>query len=61
MEKTIEKLDAAYQLLSLLSVNGNNVDILAAARSKLRGVKEELEKLEAQKEEGGVESNELDG
>lgn len=42
MNETMKKLDEAFQLLSAISVSGDAVDVMAAARNKLRQVYAEL-------------------
>ena len=49
MNETMKKLDEAFQLLSTISVAGDAVDVMAAARNKLRQVYAELQKLEGEK------------
>lgn len=45
MEKLLKELDTAFGLISSVPVSGENVDVMAAARNKLRGVYAELKKL----------------
>ena len=45
MEKLLKELDIAFSLISSVPVSGENVDVMAAARNKLRGVYAELKKL----------------
>lgn len=52
MDELIKEVDLTYKMLSSLLVNGDNVDIVAAAKSKLRKISAELGKLNgANKEE----------
>lgn len=44
MKELINELDAALAILSTLSVSGDAVDMMAAAKTKLRRAKRELEK-----------------
>lgn len=52
MNETMKKLDEAFQLLSTISVAGDAVDVMAAARSKLRKVYNDLAELNKEKQEG---------
>lgn len=42
MNETMKKLDEAFKLLSSIPVSGDAVDIMAAARNKLRQVYADL-------------------
>ena len=52
MEELKKELNAVYQLISIVSVSGDSVDAIAAARAKLKRVFNELEKMSE-----GVEGN----
>lgn len=38
MDEIMRELDTVYRMVSSLTVNGDNVDIVAAVRSKLRKI-----------------------
>lgn len=38
MDEIVRELDTVYRMVSSLTVNGDNVDIVAAVRSKLRKI-----------------------
>lgn len=44
MTKTMQELDAAFRLLSTISVRGDDVESMAVAKSKIKMVFLELEK-----------------
>lgn len=46
MEELIKEVEAAFQLLSAVPVSGDNVDVMAVVRNKLRNVHAGLKKLE---------------
>ena len=46
MHEIKDELDAVYKMISAIPVMGDNVDTIAAARSKLRKIYAELTKLE---------------
>jgi hypothetical protein len=46
MKELMEELDAAYRMMSSVPVTGDAIDLIAAARAKLRHVCSELEKME---------------
>lgn len=51
MEEIMKELDSIYRMVSSLTVNGDNVDIVAATRSKLRKVAASINEMnEAAKE-----------
>lgn len=50
MENLLKELDIAFSLISSIPVSGEAVDVMAAARNKLRGVYAELKKLGAEAE-----------
>ena len=50
MNKILNELDEIFQLVSAISVKGDSVDIMAAARSKLRNVYSELKTIELSSE-----------
>ena len=47
MKELIVELDAAYRMMSSVPVTGDAIDLMAAARAKLRHVCAELEKMES--------------
>ena len=49
MKETMKKLDEAFKLLSAIPVSGDAVDVMAAARNKLRQVYAELNQQEGEK------------
>lgn len=53
MKNIIDELDIAFRLISTIPVTGDNVEVMAAAKSKLRRVWEELAKLKGGDTGGG--------
>lgn len=45
MNELLKELDSTYQLISCIPVYGDSVDAMAAARSKLRRIRAELENM----------------
>ena len=52
MENVLKELDSAFRIISTIPVSGDNVEIMAAAKAKLRAVYAELSKQEGT-ENGG--------
>ena len=52
MENVLKELDYAFRIISTIPVSGDNVEIMAAAKAKLRAAYAELSKLEGA-ENGG--------
>lgn len=50
MTKTMQELDAAFRLLSTISVRGDDVESMAVAKSKIKMVFLELEKMNSEQE-----------
>lgn len=48
MTEILKELELAYRMISMISVSGDSVDNMAAARSKLRSIYAELEKMESE-------------
>lgn len=46
MNKLLEDLDVAYRMISAIAVSGDAVDLMSAARAKIRSVCAELDKVE---------------
>ena len=46
MSKLIEDLEVAYQMISAIPVSGDAVDLMSAARAKIRNVCAKLEEAE---------------
>ena len=45
MNKLLKDLDVAYQMISAIAVSGDAVDLMSAARAKIRGVCAELKEM----------------
>jgi hypothetical protein len=45
MEEIMKELDATYRMVSNLTVSGDNVDLVAAVRSKLRKIASSINEL----------------
>ena len=52
MEEILKDLDATFRLISSVSVSGDAVDMIAAAKNHLRKVFAELKKMEEGKNVG---------
>ena len=50
MTKTMQELDAAFRLLSTIYVRGDDVESMAVAKSKIKAVFLELEKMNSEQE-----------
>lgn len=46
MNELLKDLEVAYQMVSAIAVSGDSVDLMSAARAKLRNVFAELSKLD---------------
>lgn len=51
MQNIVKDVDAAIKLISALTVSGDAVDVVAAAKSLLRKVNADLKKLDVANEE----------
>lgn len=50
MTKTMQELDSAFRLLSTIYVRGDDVESMAVAKSKIKTVFLELEKMNSEQE-----------
>lgn len=46
MNDMLKNLEVAYQMISAIAVSGDAVDLMSAARAKIRSVCAELDKVE---------------
>lgn len=51
MDELLKELDSAYRMISSIAVSGDSVDVMAAARAKLRkvyvGLKDQSKEVES--------------
>lgn len=59
MEEIMKELDSIYRMVSSLTVNGDNVDIVAATRSKLRKVAASINEMNKPAVEEPVQAEEV--
>ena len=53
MEKLLKDLDTVFNLISSIPVSGESVDVMAAARNKLRGLYARIKELEKEADSDG--------
>lgn len=55
MDELITEIESVYKMISSVSVSGDNIDLIAAARAKLRKIHTDLNNRQAKPESDSTE------